>query len=78
MAKVIDVRTIMPMDRHRIIFETYDALDSGDSFLLIADHDPVPLHRQFETNCAGGYEWTYVKEGPDTWQVEIGRTQANS
>ncbi|MGH8274006.1 MAG: DUF2249 domain-containing protein [Gammaproteobacteria bacterium] len=78
MTKVVDVRTIMPMDRHRTIFETYDALDAGDSFLLIADHDPVPLHRQFEANLAGAYSWVYLQEGPDTWQVEIGRVAAEA
>lgn len=78
MPKVIDVRTILPPDRHRIIFETYDALDRGDNFLLVADHDPVPLHSQFEAHLAGQYSWTYAKEGPDTWQVEIGRTAAQA
>lgn len=76
MLKVIDVRTIMPVDRHRIIFATYDALDPSDSFLLVADHDPVPLHSQFEAQLAGAYSWNYVKEGPDIWQIEIGRVAA--
>ncbi len=74
MSKVIDVRTIMPMDRHRLIFETYDALDNGEIFLLVSDHDPRPLHHQFEATHPGEYSWTYVQQGPETWQVEIKRT----
>ncbi|MGH8272714.1 MAG: DUF2249 domain-containing protein [Gammaproteobacteria bacterium] len=78
MTKVIDVRTIMPPDRHRTVFETYQGLEPGESFLLVADHDPVPLHNQFEANLAGAYSWDYVQEGPDTWQVEIGRVAAEA
>ncbi len=74
MSKVIDVRTIMPMDRHQLIFETYDALDNGKTFLLVNDHDPKPLHHQFEAMHPDEYSWTYVQQGPETWQVEIKRT----
>ena len=75
-AKVLDVRTLIPMQRHRLIFETYDNLKTGDSFLLVNDHDPKPLYYQFEAEHTGKFSWKYVQQGPTTWQVEIGRTAA--
>ncbi len=73
MSKVIDVRTIPHSLRHQTIFQAWEGLNAGESFLLVADHDPVPLHRQFEAMHDGEFSWTYAKQGPDTWQVEIGR-----
>ncbi|HET7306651.1 MAG TPA: DUF2249 domain-containing protein [Gammaproteobacteria bacterium] len=76
MSKVLDVRKLIPMERHRTIFETWHNLAPGDSFLLVNDHDPKPLYYQFDAEHKGAFSWKYVEEGPATWQVEIGRTAA--
>ncbi len=73
-AKLLDVRTLIPTERHRLIFETYENLRLGESFLLVNDHDPKPLYYQFEAEHNGEFSWEYVLQGPHTWQVEIGRT----
>ncbi|MGH9687687.1 MAG: DUF2249 domain-containing protein [Candidatus Acidiferrales bacterium] len=75
-AKVLDVRTLIPMERHRLIFETYDNFKSGERFLLVNDHDPEPLYYRFEAKHTGKFSWKYVMLGPQTWQVEISRTAA--
>ena len=69
----LDVRVIPPREKHAIIFKTYSALQPGESFLLINDHDPVPLRYQFEAEHAGKYTWEYEEQGPETWKVRIGR-----
>lgn len=73
-AKQLDVRMLIPAERHRLIFETYENLKPGESFLLVNDHDPKPLYYQFEAEHNGEFSWKYVLRGPHTWQVEIGRT----
>lgn len=70
---ILDVRSLIPMERHRRIFETYNTLKAGDSFILVNDHDPKPLYYQFEAEHNGEFSWKYVESGPATWQVEIGR-----
>ncbi|HET6726131.1 MAG TPA: DUF2249 domain-containing protein [Gammaproteobacteria bacterium] len=75
MSKVLDVRQLIPMERHRVIFETWNNLPPGESFLLVNDHDPRPLYYQFEAEHKGAFSWHYVEEGPATWQVEIGRVK---
>lgn len=77
MSKVLDVRSLIPMDRHRLIFETYNNLEPGESFVLVNDHDPKPLFYQFDAEHKGEFSWKYEEEGPQTWQVEIGRTAAD-
>ena len=75
-ARILDVRPLIPMERHRQIFETYRALKPGESFVLVNDHDPRPLYYQFDAEHTGEFSWNYLQRGPDTWQVEIGRPAA--
>ncbi len=73
---VIDVRTIIPRDRHPLIFRTYGALGPGDGFELVNDHDPKPLYYQFRAELGDEFDWEYLEEGPETWRVRIGRRAA--
>lgn len=71
--KTLDVRIIPPREKHPTIFRTFDALDPGDSFILVNDHDPFPLRYQFQVEHENEFEWTYVEQGPTVWRVEIGK-----
>ncbi len=71
--RVLDVRAMAPRDRHPRIFETFDALKSGEAFVLVNDHDPRPLYYQFAAERAGAFTWRYLEQGPEVWRVEIGR-----
>ena len=71
----IDVRYVLPRDRHPMIFSTFDKLNPGESFELINDHAPKPLYYQFLHEREGLFGWEYLEEGPDTWRVRITRTQ---
>lgn len=71
---ILDVRVIPSRDKHPTIFRTFDALEPGSSFILVNDHDPVPLRYQFQFERPEAFEWTYLEQGPEVWRVEIGRT----
>lgn len=70
----IDVREILPRQRHPLIFQTFDTLGVGESFMLVNDHDPKPLFYQFSAERTGRFTWEYMEEGPETWRVQIGKT----
>jgi uncharacterized protein (DUF2249 family) len=72
----LDIRNEVPARRHELIFETYGALDAGEAFVLVNDHDPKPLYYQFAAEQAGRFTWEALEEGPERWRVRIGRTQA--
>lgn len=74
--RLLDVRRLIPMERHRQIFDTYEKLQPGESFVLVNDHDPKPLYYQFEAEHTGQFSWKYLQQGPQIWQVEIGRVAA--
>ena len=69
----LDVRITPPREKHPTIFSTFDALTSGQSLLLINDHDPRPLRYQLSAERPGTFEWTYLEQGPETWRVRIDR-----
>jgi uncharacterized protein (DUF2249 family) len=72
-ARELDVRVIPPREKHATIFQTFGALAPGESFVLVNDHDPVPLRYQFEAQHTGQYGWEYVEQGPAVWRVAISR-----
>ena len=72
--KTIDVREIMPRERHPLIFQTFDDLVAGESFELVNDHDPKPLYYQFMAEREGQVGWEYLEEGPETWRVRIAKS----
>jgi uncharacterized protein (DUF2249 family) len=71
--KTVDVRTIAPMHRHGLIFESFEALQPGQAMQLVNDHDPKPLYYQFQAERAGEFEWEYEEQGPEVWRVRIGK-----
>jgi uncharacterized protein (DUF2249 family) len=72
-SRELDVRVIPPREKHPTIFATYDALEPGESFVLVNDHDPFPLRYQFEAERPGGFGWDYLESGPVVWRVRISR-----
>jgi uncharacterized protein (DUF2249 family) len=73
---VLDVRNIVPRERHPLIFRTYGELAPGQAFELVNDHDPKPLYYQFQAEIGPQFEWQYLEQGPETWRVRIGRRAA--
>ena len=69
----LDVRVIPPREKHPAIFQTFDALVPGESFILVNDHDPFPLRYQFEAERPDGFGWTYLEQGPSVWRVLISK-----
>jgi uncharacterized protein (DUF2249 family) len=72
--KTVDVRQVPPPQRHPMIFQSFEDLKPGESFILVNDHDPKPLFYQFKFERDGQFSWDYLEEGPLTWQVRIGKT----
>ena len=71
--KFVDVRQVAPPQRHPLIFQTFESLGPGESFILVNDHDPKPLFYQFKFEREGLFTWEYLQQGPTDWQVRIGK-----
>lgn len=71
---IVDVRDIVPRERHPMIFGAFASLAPGEALLLVNDHDPKPLFYQFQAELGGLFTWDYVDTGPEAWRVRIGKT----
>ncbi|MEH6951000.1 DUF2249 domain-containing protein [Nitrobacter sp. NHB1] len=69
----IDVRSLVPAQRHARFFQIVGDLRAGDSFVLVNDHDPKPLYYQLQAEHPDAFSWTYLEQGPSVWKVEIAR-----
>lgn len=67
----LDVRNLIPRERHTTIFARFDSLQPGDTLRLVNDHDPAPLRYQLLAERAGQAEFEYEQQGPDEWIVRI-------
>jgi uncharacterized protein (DUF2249 family)/mannose-6-phosphate isomerase-like protein (cupin superfamily) len=72
--KVLDLRAVPRPQRHSLVFAAFDGLAAGEDFLLINDHDPVPLRRQMEAMRPGEMAWEYIERKPDTFRIRVRRT----
>ena len=75
---VVDVRTVRKPDKHPTIFAAYRALECGESFVLVNNHDPLHLHDEFESEHPGSYGWDYLESGPRVWRIEIRKLTSTS
>ncbi|MCZ2078999.1 MAG: DUF2249 domain-containing protein [Bryobacterales bacterium] len=71
--KELDLRPIPHGRRHGLVFETFDKLAVGESFIIVNDHDPSPLRMQMEFMRHGELSWVYLEQGPEDFRVEIKR-----
>src|SRR3954453_7281085 len=74
--RVMDVRPIPCSIKHGLIIKTWLELPVGDYFVLLNDHDPVPLYYQFAAQWPGTFEWKHLVKGPDEFRVQITKLQS--
>jgi len=70
---VMDVRPIPCSIKHGLILKTWHALPVGKYFILLNDHDPVPLRYQFAAEFGDAFTWEYLEKGPADFRVKISK-----
>jgi uncharacterized protein (DUF2249 family) len=69
--KVMDARTIPCSVKHGLVLRTWRDLPVGDHFILLNDHDPMPLHRQFQAEFPDTFTWEYLEQGPVDFRIRL-------
>ena len=69
----LDLRSVERFQRHPLVFAKFDALEVGESFVLINDHDPAPLHGQMEAMRPHQLTWEYIVRGPEIFRIRVSR-----
>jgi uncharacterized protein (DUF2249 family) len=71
-----DVREIPCRIKHGQILQRWNELHVGAHFILVNDHDPIPLRHQFNAEFPGAVSWEYLERGPEVFQVKITKLDA--
>jgi uncharacterized protein (DUF2249 family) len=71
-----DVREVPCQVKHPQIMQRWFALPVGAHFVLVNDHDPVPLYYQFNALFSEAFTWEYLERGPDIFQIKITKVTA--
>lgn len=70
---VVDLRPMIPPERHATVFAALAELAPGGTFVLINDHAPRPLLNRIEQSWPGLFDVEFLLDGPEAWQVAITR-----
>ncbi|MDG0816904.1 DUF2249 domain-containing protein [Bdellovibrio svalbardensis] len=68
---VIEVQKMEPQHRHAFIFQQFDNLQGGESILIVNNHDPLPLLRQFRETRPEQFVDEYLQKGPTEWRLRL-------
>ncbi len=71
----LDVRTLIPIKRHELLLRKFKELATGNSFIFINDHDPIPLFYEFRSIYGDVVGWEYLNRGGREWKVRVTRTE---
>ncbi len=69
---VIDVPSILDhRQKHATIFQAFENLKGGESFIIHNDHDPKPVFYQLQGMHGDVFTWEYLQEGPEWWDIRV-------
>ena len=74
----LDVRVLVPIERHKKLLKLFNELPVGESFIFINDHDPLPLYYEFRSVHGDVVGWEYLQRGGREWKVKVTRSEASS
>lgn len=71
----LDVRVLIPIQRHELLIRLFKELPVKDSFVFINDHDPLPLFYEFRSIYGDVVGWEYLNRGGREWKVKVTRLE---
>lgn len=68
---IINVPEIEPRLKHLTIFQTFDSIKPGESFIIHNNHDPRPVYFQLQQMRGDIFTWEYLEQGPEWWDIRV-------
>ncbi len=68
--------TETPGTREMMALFAFDSLEPGDHIVLAFDAAPRGFLAHFQAERKGQFDWTPVRQGPETWTFEVSRRKA--
>jgi regulator of cell morphogenesis and NO signaling len=74
---IIDARQIPGKQKKEYFFSTFDQLKENEELIIVNSHDAAPLKKLFTRERPGLFTWTYLREGPEKWEISIRKIQSS-
>ncbi|MBX2931419.1 MAG: iron-sulfur cluster repair di-iron protein [Chitinophagaceae bacterium] len=75
---VVNVPSLEPRLKHPTIFNTFENLKAGESFIIHNDHDPKPVYYQLKSEHGDVFTWEYLQQGPEWWDIRVTKNDTNA
>ncbi len=73
---VLDCARMTPPTHAETVLELFDSLAPGQRFRLVSAQAPTTALETLQRDRCGAFEWSPVREGPTSWQVDVERRAA--
>ena len=70
---ILDIPSIEPQQKHALIFDVFESLEPGESFIIHNNHDPQPVYHQLQAMHGDTFTWEYIQEGPQWWDIRVSK-----
>lgn len=70
---VVNVPSLEPQLKHKTIFQAFENLQPGESFIIHNDHDPKPVYYQLMEMHGDIFTWEYLQQGPQWFDIRVRR-----
>ncbi len=77
LSDVLDARALPCAGKHPLIFQRWAKLRVGESFVLLNDHRPEPLRRQFEQLVPNCCDWREIEPPRGGFAVRLTRLRVD-
>ena len=74
--EVLDCRRLAPQACPDAVLDAFDALAPGRRLRLVCGHAPVTALETLQRERGGAFEWSPLREGPASWEVDLERRAA--
>jgi len=68
---IINEATIPGLEKHAVLFNAFDDLGTGESLVIIDNHDPRSILNQFYDERPAQFTEEYLELGPSEWKVKL-------
>ncbi len=72
---ILDIPSVEASQKHALIFEVFGTLTPGSSFIIHNNHDPKPVYYQLQAMHGNVFDWEYLQEGPQFWDIRVTRKE---
>ncbi len=73
---IVDSRSCGAAGCANVSMTMFDTLQPGGSFVLVADHDPLPIRYMLDATRPTAAEWEPLTRGPELWHTRVRRVAA--